>query len=154
MPRPLDPGKRQAILDAIRNGAGTRSRNQIARQFGVAGRTITKVAQDEGLGDVWDRSLTKRATAARSADTAAKLAEQAYRNALVAERILDSFEAMTREEWARVPAHSRGIILAILQDKVLLLAASTDDGQEQRRAILAELLDLMRETATQPAAAS
>ena len=72
MPAPLDPDKRAAIVDAINAGA---SRNAIAREHGVSGATVSKIAKDEGLDQAFDRSATKRATAAREADNAATRAD-------------------------------------------------------------------------------
>jgi hypothetical protein len=85
MPRPpMDPAKRQRIADAIRAGAGTRSRADIAREFEVGATTVSRIADELGLVDVWDRAGTKNATQARSADmaevrtlTAAKLLRKA-----------------------------------------------------------------------------
>lgn len=72
MPAPLDPDKRTAIADAIRAGG---HRNTIAREHQVSGSTVTAIAKREGLTDAFDRSATKRATEARSADVAARRVE-------------------------------------------------------------------------------
>lgn len=146
MPAPIDPAKRQAILDAIKAGAGQRSRADIAREFKVAASFVGKIASESGLDDVWDRTQTKKATEAAQVDLAARLIKQASRNAGVAEQILASFEAMDIEQWGRVSAHSRGIVLGILQDKTLALAPADDDGREERRSALSELFELMRST--------
>lgn len=77
MPAPLDPAKRQAIEQAIRDGAGHRSRNGIARQFGVAASTVSRIATDAGIEDAFDRSNTVNATRAKAVDlSAARLALQ------------------------------------------------------------------------------
>lgn len=67
---PLTADERAGIVEAIRGG---RQRNEIAREFGRAAGTITKIAQAEGLS--FDRSATQVATEARRADNAAKRAE-------------------------------------------------------------------------------
>jgi hypothetical protein len=66
----MDPVKRQRIADAIRAGAGKRSQADIAREFSVGRTTVSRIADELGLTDAWDRSLTKNATQARSADMA------------------------------------------------------------------------------------
>jgi transposase-like protein len=72
VPPPLDPDKRAAIADAIRDGG---RRNEIARQFEVSPSTVTNIATQEGLTDAFDRTATKRATEAKNADVAARRAE-------------------------------------------------------------------------------
>lgn len=72
MPAPLHPDIRAAIITAIKSGA---TRNAIARDHHVSGATVTKIAKDEGLAGAFDRSATKRATEARSADVAARRVE-------------------------------------------------------------------------------
>lgn len=73
MPRPLDPAKRAAILADIQ--AGELGRNEIARKHRVGAGTVTKIAQDEGMTDAFDRSETEDATRARRVDLAAQRAE-------------------------------------------------------------------------------
>lgn len=78
MPKPLDPEKREAIEQAIRAGG---HRNAIARDHGVSGSTVTKIAKDlETRGDLtdappFDRSQTSIATESRQVDLAARRAE-------------------------------------------------------------------------------
>ncbi len=67
--------KRQQILDAIRAGAGTRARADIAREYGVSGPTVGKIAREAGITDAFDRSRTEAATQAASADAAARRAK-------------------------------------------------------------------------------
>lgn len=74
MPAPLDPAKRDAIAQAIRDGG---KRNEIARQHDVSPSTVTGIAKQEGLTDAFDRTQTKRATEARNADLASRRAELA-----------------------------------------------------------------------------
>lgn len=74
MPAPLDPDKREAIEQDIRDGL---KRNEIARRHDVSGATVTKIGkalEANGAGPAFDRSATKRATEAREADNAAERA--------------------------------------------------------------------------------
>lgn len=80
MPPPLDPAKRSAILADIRSRK--KARNQIARDHEVSVSTVTRIAQHEGLTDAFDRSETKRATAA-------KVADQRLQRATTSQRFLD-----------------------------------------------------------------
>lgn len=68
MPRtgPIPPEKRAAILEEIKTSG--KSRNQIARDQGVSMSSVTKIAQDNGLGDAFDRSRTEAATRAKVID--------------------------------------------------------------------------------------
>lgn len=72
MPPPLDPAKRQAIAQAIRDGG---TRNAIARQHDVSPSTVSNIATQEGIDGAFDRTATKRATEAKNADVAARRAE-------------------------------------------------------------------------------
>lgn len=89
MPAPLDPDQRAAIADAIREGG---HRNAIAREHGVSPSTVTKIAKDEGLTDAFDRSATKRATAARVADSDASRAD-------LKARLLEDAHRLRRQLW-------------------------------------------------------
>lgn len=71
MPPPLDPDKRQAIAQAIRDGG---KRNEVARHFQVSPSTVTTIAKNEGIDGAFDRTATKRATEARNADTSSRRA--------------------------------------------------------------------------------
>ena len=75
MPPRLAEEKRQSILDAIKAGAGWRSRNDIAKEFGVAGSTVGKIAEDEGIVDAFDRTQVARASEAKQVDNRARRAE-------------------------------------------------------------------------------
>lgn len=75
MPPRLPEEKRQAILDAIKAGAGWRSRNDVAKEFGVAGSTVGKIAEDEGIVDAFDRTQVARASEAKQVDNRARRAE-------------------------------------------------------------------------------
>jgi transposase-like protein len=74
VPAPLDPDKRAAIAQAIRDGG---TRNAIARDHDVAQSTVSRIAEQEGLVDAFDRSEIKRATEAKQADLAAQRAQLA-----------------------------------------------------------------------------
>lgn len=69
MPPRMDDNKRQQILEAVTNANG-RSRNDIAREFGVSGSTVGRIADEAGVQDAWDRTNTEKGTQARSADLA------------------------------------------------------------------------------------
>lgn len=111
MPRPLDPDKRAAILADIK--AGTKSRNQIARDHNVSVSTVTKIARQEGLTGAFDRSLTRNATAAAVADHASRRAALAERLITLAEHSMDRALASLREASARDAA----VVLGIAVDK-------------------------------------
>lgn len=87
MPPPLDPAKRQAILNDIKAG---HSRNRIARDHGVSGSTVSKLANTEGLS--FDRSQTKNATEAKKADNAALRAATSRRLLEKANEFLDQMD--------------------------------------------------------------
>jgi len=74
VPKPLADDIRAAILDDIR--AGKLSARAIAKHHGVAPSTVSKLAADSGVAGAFERAQTVKATAARKADTDAKLAEQ------------------------------------------------------------------------------
>lgn len=69
MPKALSQDERSRIADEIRKGE--KSANQIAKQFGRAVSTISRIASDEGLA--FDRSKTKAITEAKAADNARRL---------------------------------------------------------------------------------
>lgn len=73
MPKPLSSRKREAIITDIQ--AGTRARNQIARDHGVSPSTVTKIARDEGITTAFDRTQTAKATRAREDDCRALRAQ-------------------------------------------------------------------------------
>lgn len=69
MPRghPVDPATRARIKELHAQGLG---RNDIARDAGVSGYTVTKVCREEGLS--FDREATKAATEAKVVDNRAR----------------------------------------------------------------------------------
>lgn len=95
--RRLPEDKRQAILDAIRAGAGYRARADIAREFEVSGDTVRRIAEEAGITDAFVRTMTKTATRAREADSAARRAE-------ISSGLLDDvafFRAKFRQDWSK-----------------------------------------------------
>lgn len=73
MPKPLPEDKRAAILADIQ--AGTKSRNQIARDHSVSVGTVSNIARDAGLTDAFDRTQTEKAARAREVDAKALRAQ-------------------------------------------------------------------------------
>lgn len=96
MPKPLDPAKREAILRGIRSG-DERSAGSIAREHGVARSTVMKIATDEGIDDAFDRTKTKTATRAKTADNASRRAELAA--AMLDD--VDFLRAKFRQDWTK-----------------------------------------------------
>lgn len=138
MPAPLAPGKRAAILEDIRAG---HPRNQIARDHGVSGSTVTKLAKT--LSDEpFDRSQTKKATEAAQVDHAAVLAKLAARSAAVAGNILASFEAMDLDAWSKVSPHTRAIALGVCADKARELAPDAGEAEiEAARSLIGAVFE-------------
>lgn len=65
----LSDATRQEIVDLIKAGGG---RNEVAREVGVSGRTVSVVAEKAGL--TFDRTQTRKATEARLVDAKARRA--------------------------------------------------------------------------------
>lgn len=65
MAQPLSVDTRLAVIADIKAGG---RRNEIARKHGIAPSSVTKIAQDEGIGSAFDRSAIARAHAARVID--------------------------------------------------------------------------------------
>ena len=91
MPKPLNPDIRAAILHDIQ--AGTKPRNQIARDHGVSGSTVTNIAHQEHITSAFDRSQTVKATQSKQADNAALRTELIAEYYAVARRLLARVEA-------------------------------------------------------------
>lgn len=91
MPPRMDDSKRQQILEAVTNANG-RSRNDIAREFGVSGSTVGRIADEAGVQDAWDRTNTEKGTQARSADLAELRSRTAARFLQKANEMLDRLE--------------------------------------------------------------
>lgn len=73
MPKPLPPGKRDAILASIKAARenGT-SAGKIARDHGVARSTVTKIAAGNNLADAFERTQTENASRAKQVDNKAR----------------------------------------------------------------------------------
>jgi transposase-like protein len=91
MPPRIPDDKRAAILADIQ--AGKLSRNAVARKHQVSVSTVTKIANENGEADAFDRSQTKRATQARVTDLQARRAAFSERLMGIAERVADRLEA-------------------------------------------------------------
>ena len=138
MPPPLDPDKRAAIADAIRAGG---TRNGIARQHNVSGRTVTKIAEEDDLDtSAWDRVQTERATEAARLDMAQWRVDFAQRMAWRAVWVEERFDEQQTtvvggKEGAEIVAHDptstdvRNLMtaLGIAVDKIAVL--TRDDSQ-------------------------
>lgn len=111
MPRPIPDQVRDAILDDIR--AGTKSRNQIARDHNVSVGTVTNIAKRAGLTSAFDRSATKNATAASIVDAASRRAQLAEKLIKLAELSMDQAVAELGEASSRDAA----VVLGIAVDK-------------------------------------
>lgn len=84
---PLPEADRTRILKL--HGQGM-TRNDIARETGRSGSTVTKVVHDAGLS--FDRTATKAATEARKADLAARRADLRIKFLDRADELLDMFD--------------------------------------------------------------
>lgn len=137
MPPPLDPQKREAIAQAIRDGG---TRNAIARNHGVSPGIVTKIAQDDGIDDAFDRSSIKRAAEAREIDLAAWRTTFAHRMARRAEWLDDRIDddqavvVVTKDgssiEYVETPAKDARdylVAIGIAVDKIGVL--TRDDSQ-------------------------
>jgi hypothetical protein len=74
MPKAIDPDKRAAIEQAIRDGAGQRSAGSIARDHGVARSTVTKIAAEAGIDGAFERTKVARASRAKQIDNRSRRA--------------------------------------------------------------------------------
>lgn len=73
MPKRLPDDKRAAILADVE--ADDRSAGQIARDHGVSTTTVRAIAKEAGIENAFARENTKRATAAKQVDLAARRVE-------------------------------------------------------------------------------
>jgi hypothetical protein len=101
VPAPLDPAKRAAIEQDIRDGLI--SRNAIARAHTVSASTVSGIARaleanpdEPTVVEAFDRSIAKRATAAKAADLAS-------RRATLAILAMDDAERIRARFWEEVP---------------------------------------------------
>lgn len=99
MPPRIPDTQRAAILADIR--AGTKGRNQIARDHQVSVSTVTKIAKDSGSTDAFDRSLTEKGTRAAVADNRSRRAQ-------IASDLLDDVARLRERAWAQYTYYERG----------------------------------------------
>lgn len=99
MPPRIPDDKRSAILADIK--AGTKGRNQIARDHEVSVSTVTKIAKDSGTANVFDRSKTENATRAVVADNRSRRAQ-------LAAALLDDAEQFRKRAWSSYSYYERG----------------------------------------------
>jgi hypothetical protein len=92
MPKPLDPDKRAAIVETIRGNDGSRSAGSIAKEFGVARSTVTKIAADAGIDGAFERTQVLRASRAKQIDNRA-------RRAALVDGYLDDAERIRGRLW-------------------------------------------------------
>lgn len=165
MPRPLDPDKRAAILADIRTAANTGkpSCRAIAKAHGVSPGTVSKIRDEAGLDDAFERSQTVQATRAREVDTAAIRAELAARRAAMAVTLQAVAEREVRKmsepakywDWGgkehdydecvqpEPHAQDRRAMMATASqalDKSLKLVPPTEDAGERSRSLIGDLM--------------
>lgn len=99
MPPRIPDDKRAAILADIQ--AGTKGRNQIARDHDVSVGTVTKIAKDEAVTDAFDRSQVEKATKAAVADSRSRRAQ-------LASDLLDDAEKLRNRAWSAYSYYERG----------------------------------------------
>lgn len=86
--QPVDAETRIKVQQA--HGQG-KSRNAIAKEFGIAGQTVTRICADAGLS--FDRSQTMLAVRARHIDLAAERLQLVKKMVVVAQDALDDVDA-------------------------------------------------------------
>jgi hypothetical protein len=69
------PERREEIAQAIRDHAGLKSASALAKQLGCSKTSVTTIAAEIGMADVFDRSKTANATAAKQQDNRARRAQ-------------------------------------------------------------------------------
>jgi hypothetical protein len=90
---------RDAVITAIR--AGTKSRNQIARDHDISVGSVTNIAKAAGMTDAFDRSETAKATRAAVEDNRA-------RRARIAAELLDDVDRFRERAWSKYTYYERG----------------------------------------------
>lgn len=158
MPPPLSPIARAAIEDDIRAG---KSRNAIAREHGVSGSTVTRLAKalaDAGEAVSFDRSRTRVARAARREDLAARrtdlghlLMDEAFD--LVRRLHVDRPYVVRGRDGAQVvmsapePRDLRDLMTAvgIAVDKVGVLMPAEEDQVSRASTLMDQLIEGLRE---------
>ncbi|MBO2459800.1 hypothetical protein [Actinomadura violacea] len=152
MPPRLDDDTRAAIIADIR--AGTKSRNAIARDHGVAPSMVTKLARESGNAEAFDRKPTAQAVKAAAVDA------KALRARLIADLYNDAqrFRERSWAEYTQIVTGPTGVelvttklpplrdqqagytALAICLDKALKLESiNTGDGAEQGKTMIGDL---------------
>jgi hypothetical protein len=157
--RPVDDQTRALIQDAARDGK--RSRNSIAREFKVAGETVTRICAEAGL--TFDRSQTETAVRAHSIDLAderlllakemiAEVRDQL--DVINAPFLVWSFGGMDGEIHSHLldsaPMSERNTVLrsaGIAFDKVTRILEKTDSGLDQAAGVLDQIADGFAEVA-------
>ena len=100
MPARIPNTTRTAILADIH--AGTKGRNQIARDHGVSVGTVTNIATKAGIGQTaFDRSASEKATQAVLADNRSRRAE-------IAAQLLDDVTRFRQRAWSPYTYYERG----------------------------------------------
>lgn len=156
MPEPLAEDKRAAILADIH--AGTKSRNQIARDHSVAASTVTRLAKDANVNEAFDRSKTEKATRAKAVDVKA-LREQLKQDLLAdAQRFRErawgpyqvvvstphGADIVTLDEPPLTEARAAYTAIGIAIDKSLVLEKhDAVDGAAGAKSMLANLADAL-----------
>lgn len=163
MPKPLDPEKREQIEAAIRQG---KTRNQIARDHGVSGSTVSKIGKEieaQDGSEPFERSQTKRATVRRAEDLAARRVELAH-------LLMDDAFRLRERQWelqsvvqvvavkgggaatevVQVPSTSNDhrnymTALGIAVDKVRVLTEGSDSAEKEAANLIKSLVDEARE---------
>lgn len=109
MPPRIPDDKRAAILADIR--AGIKSRGQIARDHSVSTFTVSKIAEENGCNDPFNREHTQKATAAAVADAASERASLALDSLKGARAALQQMLDALPEASARDAAVAFGIMI-------------------------------------------
>jgi transposase-like protein len=90
MPPRIPDDKREAILQDVQSGK--LARNAIARKHDVGPATVSRIADEAGLDQPFDRTETKNATEAKQADNRALRAELSRRLLVKAGEFLDQID--------------------------------------------------------------
>lgn len=160
MPPRIPDDKRSAILADIQTG--TKGRNQIARDHGVALSTVTKIAKDSGSTDAFDRTQMEKQTRAAVEDNRS-------RRARIASELLDDVERFRQRAWSPYTYYERGtdgpelvtlqvpplkeakeayVAIGIsLQRHAELEKLDADRGDEGARSMLGDLADAIGQAA-------
>jgi transposase-like protein len=173
MPPPLDPDKRHAIAQAIREGG---HRNAIAREHDVAGSTVGKIAKElEAQGELdappFDRAQTQRAREALDQD-------QALNRARLQALLLSDAHRLREQLWLPCVMHNFGgrdnthnsidlpqptfeqqkaimSAVSLAVDRVVRLDNRSEEAEKQAASLIKGLVDDIRSRRkTEPEAAA